>query len=497
MSDNAKSATKNVAALGITRVITWSSTFVLMMFLPRYLGPVDYGRFYLAQSIVAMFSLLVEFGSNYSITKAVSRERNLAPEIVVNAAAVRFVLWLLVFVTVGVYAFVVEYHISVKIMLIIFGVGMIWTNARTILWSAYRGFEMVKYPLYGAMAESVFIAVVGVLAVVSGVGPIGFTIVTVSGTLLNFFICAKFIKKIIPRLPSINWKESINTLKIGFPYFMNSVLGIIYYKINTVMLSFMTPEKVVGWFGASFRFFETMMFLPSIFTIAIFPIMSRLWGEDNTSLSRPMQKSLDFMLLSGVPISIAVFAFSKEIIHLFYGEQFYDQSILLLMIFSAGVLLFYIDIMLGTALLASDKQKQMTINSLLAVIVNITLNYLLIPYTQAHLGNGGIGAAIATLGTELFVMIAMLVIMDRKILTGATVTVQLKALFAGTLMAAAIWLARIIDSHLVIQGMVGITVYIAAVLLTKGVTQHDLALLKHVIPSRLLKNKAQISSTGQ
>ena len=55
MGDNtAKTVTKNVAVLSFTRVITTSSTLLLMMFLPRSLGPVGYGRLYLGQAIVGL-----------------------------------------------------------------------------------------------------------------------------------------------------------------------------------------------------------------------------------------------------------------------------------------------------------------------------------------------------------------------------------------------------------------------------------------------------------
>ncbi|MDP1676618.1 MAG: flippase [Bacteroidota bacterium] len=489
MSEISKSATRNVAVLTLTRIITWTSTFLLMMFLPRYLGPVDYGRYYLGQSIVAMFALFIEFGGNYSITKAVSRARDEAGHIIVNAISIRGILWLLSFIGVITYALLVNYHSSVKIIIMIFGVGMLWSGARSVIWSAFGGFEMLKYPSYGAIAETVFIASVGITAVVLGVGPIGFAVITILGTLLNFIICLKFIRKMAPILPKIDWKAARKSLKDSLPYFLNSVFGVIYYRIDTVMLSFMAPERVVGWYAASYRFFETLMFVPSIFTIAIFPIMSRLWGEDNKSLGRPLQKSLDFIFLSGVPLSVGAFAFSHQIIQFFYGIEAYQQSVMLLMIFGAGILLFYIDIMLGTILLASDKHKQLTVNAFIAIFVNVALNYFLIPYTQTHFGNGGIGSAIATLVTELFVMVAMLSIIQKDIFKDSNISVQLKALFSGCLMALALWFMRSLDTPIILQGCLSGVVYIAILFITRAITSDDMALIGHLIPDRFRKIK--------
>ena len=73
--DIAKSVTKNMAVMTGTQVITYISSFILMIFLPRYLGPEDYGRLYLGISITGIFTIFIEFGCRYSIAKAVSRDR--------------------------------------------------------------------------------------------------------------------------------------------------------------------------------------------------------------------------------------------------------------------------------------------------------------------------------------------------------------------------------------------------------------------------------------
>lgn len=491
MSDLARSATRNVAVLSVTRIVTWTSTFLLMMFLPRYLGPVDYGRYYLGQSIVAMFALLIEFGGHYSITKAVSRARDDAGRIIVNAIGIRGFLWAFSFVSVGLYALFVNYHPSVKVIIMIFAVGTLWTGARSVIWSAFNGFEMLKYPSYGAMAETIFIAAVGITAVVFGAGPVGFAVITVLGTLLNFLICAKFVPKMAPVLPKVDWPAAVRSLKESVPYFLNSVFGVIYYRIDTVMLSFMTPERVVGWYGASYRFFETMMFIPSIFTIAVFPIMSRLYGENSSSLGRPLQKSLDFIFLTGVPMSVAAFALSHDIIGFFYGTEGYAPSVLLLKVFSAGIMLFYIDIMLGTVLLASDKQKELTVNAFVAIFVNVGLNLLLIPYTERHLGNGGIGSAVATLGTELFVMGAMLRIMPVGVFTDATISVQMRVLVSGAGMGAVMWALSWTEASLAVRLTAAGVAYIALILATKALTKDDLAILRHLLPSRFQRRRPE------
>ncbi len=143
----------------------------------------------------------------------------------------------------------------------------------------------------------------------------------------------------------------------------------------------------------------------------------------------------------------------------------------------------------GTVLLASDKHKQLTVIAFVSIIINVTLNYFLIPYTQLHQGNGGIGSAIATLGTELFVMAAMLGIMQKDILTDSDISVQLKALGSGCFMALTLWLMESFNVHIVIQGVISGAAYGTLLIVSKGISRSDIAMIAHIVPDRFRKNE--------
>ena len=70
------------------------------------------------------------------------------------------------------------------------------------------------------------------------------------------------------------------------------------------------------------------------------------------------------------------------------------------------------------------------------VDVNVTLNLVLIPFTQARWGNGAIGAATSLLLTELFQVTLSIAIIGRKLLVRSTVVRIGKASVAAVGMAA-------------------------------------------------------------
>lgn len=483
-TSTAKTVTKNVAVLSFTRVITTSSTLMLMMFLPRSLGPIGYGRLYLGQAIVGIFALLIEFGGHYSITKSVSRDPEQIASIFVNAIGIRSILWVVSYVLMLSYAFIAGYPHEVVLIIAIYGIGMIWSGVSAVIGSCFRGVNILRYPAYGGIVETVFIAGVGIPALLMGIGPVQFAAINVVGTFLGVFTVMHYRSVLFTTLPKVEWSAGIAMLKEGLPYFLNAVFGVIYYRIDTIMLSLMTTEHVVGWYGAAYRFFDSLMLVPNIFTIAIFPVLSRQWGKDPAAFPRMLQKSLDAIILAGIPMCIGAFSFAPEIIHLFYGTTMYEPSVLLLRIFSIGIPLLYIDFILGTMLMAVDKQRVMTRTAFFAIFTNIILNYALIPWTNTHLGNGGVGSALATLATELFVMINMIVMMPKTAFEGARIGLQVKSIAAGLVMAAVYFGAEKLSIYWVISAPIGAVVYGLALFAQRALGADELALITNVLGDR-------------
>jgi len=78
------------------------------------------------------------------------------------------------------------------------------------------------------------------------------------------------------------------------------------------------------------------------------------------------------------------------------------------------------DMVLGTVLIASDRQRQWVIVGCLAAILNPLLNLIAIPLSIRIFGNGAIGASIITVVTELTMMVGAIYLRPRGVLDLAT-----------------------------------------------------------------------------
>ena len=84
---------------------------------------------------------------------------------------------------------------------------------------------------------------------------------------------------------------------------------------------------------------------------------------------------------------------------------------------------------------AANRQRAWAVIGLFAIFVNIFANYLLIPHTQLVYLNGGIGAAIATLITEIFVMVSAFYLIPKEYLKTFKSSYIVKPFLATLLMA--------------------------------------------------------------
>ncbi len=443
-SQVAKGVLKNSSIMLFQHVFTMASSFAVMLFLPRYLGPQEYGRLYLAMALTGMFQILVNYGSGYLIVKKVAREPEQTASIFINTLAFRLMLAALSCCLMMGVAFVLQYSREVFIVLIVFSVNLFVGAGNSTLFACFQGHGLLKYTSISAMADRLFSSTVIILALLLGAKALGIAVIGALAGALNLTILVFYSRHIFLEKPKVQWGSVFTEFQSGFPYFLFAVFSTIYYRIDVIMLSKMTPEVVVGHYGASYRLFESLN-LPYILTTALYPVLSRLWGKEEEIHKRTMQKSLEYVILLGLPLSVGVIWFSREAIGLFYGLSAYEPSIVLLQVLTGGLVFLYVDMILGTTLLASDKQKQLMIISLVAIVANVLLNYLLIPIFQVRNGNGAIGAALATGITEMGIMVSALYLLPRGLLIGFRVRMLFKSFVATGIMTIVLWFFETIN----------------------------------------------------
>lgn len=483
----AKSVAKNMSVMLGAQIVTWISGFLLLYFLPRYLGSEDFGRLYLALSIKMMMGLLIDFGGNYLIPKEVARSEKIGTSILNSYIILRVLLWILAIGIVILLSNLLGYSEHVYILILILAIGKLWEGGGAAISAYFQGMEKMEYPSLGKIFERVFVSLFSVSALLAGAESVMIAIIISSGAFLNLLVLIYYSRNEIKFQYQFNSKI-FSLLNTGLPYFLFSLFSVIYYRIDAVMISYFTSDTVTGWYGGAFRFFDIVMVLPLIYKTAIFPIFSKLWDDKEGKLEETVSESVRLMVLLGLPVALIIYVYASPIIDFFMGLEEYGGSVVILKIFSASIPFIYLDIILSSALLgAAEKQKAWAVVGFLAIFVNIGLNAFMIPASQELYSNGGIGAASATLFTEIFMMISALILIPKSYLKGFKATYLLKPVCALAVTGGMVGLTQYLNIYWLLAIVIVGIVYIISLIGIKTFSKDELILLREFIMNKKLK----------
>src|SRR5256884_7760170 len=166
----------------------------------------------------------------------------------------------------------------------------------------------------------------------------------------------------------------------------------------------------------------------------MYPIFSRLSILSKSELRIAVEKSLNFLLFCGIPITSGLIVAAPDIIGFLYHRPECAHAIPALQALAPGLLFLYINSVLSSTLISTKREKKIMIMAAIALIFNLGLNLILIPrYLQ-------VGAAVVTSLTELLLISLAIIFTPRTLLPMGSVRVVVKALVWSMVMAAIVWM---------------------------------------------------------
>jgi O-antigen/teichoic acid export membrane protein len=266
----------------------------------------------------------------------------------------------------------------------------------------------------------------------------------------------------------------------GLPYFVWQASLLVYGQVDTILLSLMTNDAVVGWYFAAYRFIGIPAFVPIILTTVAFPALTAARGS--LAFGRIARRALDANLLLTIPMSLGVILISDRLIDLLHYPASFHNSVLPIVLLAAGFPMVAADMILGTLLNTLDRQRQWAMVGVAAAFFNPLANLLAIPVTQDHLGNGAIGAAAITTATEVLVMAVGLRILPRGVFDSSNLIQLARCLAAAGVMMTVVLPLRSLP--IAVPVLAGSAAYGIAALGFRAVSLSDVGQVLRFVASR-------------
>lgn len=193
---------------------------------------------------------------------------------------------------------------------------------------------------------------------------------------------------------SFNAELSLEILRKSIPYAVLVLLMTLYTRMDAVMIERLLPDgkTQAGIYAQGYRFLDALNMVAFLFAGLLLPIFSKMLSDNDDV--RPMTILAAKLLV--FPAMVVVFLcslFAHDIIEMVYSSNIEDAS----KVFEILIITFLpiaSNYIFGTLLTANGSLKQLNLISSGSLVLNLVLNFMLIPKYGAY------GAAIATVGTQ-------------------------------------------------------------------------------------------------
>ena len=455
MSTTRKIAT-NLFFLGSSQGLSWFFASISILILPRYIHAEGVGTLGLVGTISSIILLVAGLGTKTFLLREVARYPDVAGKLAGAAIVLNVGLALICWAVVLVLLNLIHADPTLKGVAYVVSVTCMLGILIIPLQSAMAGMDKMHFTIFDVLlgkALGTTIAVTLALLKFELVYiAMADTICMIPVVIFYFYWFHKYSHVTFSRDPAVYRQLIIG----GWAFLVNDVVFNIYFYLDGLMLATMTSLEVVGYYNVPTRLFGTLLSVPIIFSRAILPSMSRIAHESKETLNELARKTLTFFLCISLPIAVGNGIIAEPFVNFFYGKEF-APSIPIMIILGFSVVPTYLGIGLSQVLIAQDRQGEWSKFMILACVVNLVLNALLITYFQAQTGNGGVGAALALLTTEMVIGVCACATVGRAIFNQRLLLDILRSLGAVAVMGVVIWPLR--DLFLPIPVVVGGLVY--------------------------------------
>jgi O-antigen/teichoic acid export membrane protein/acetyltransferase-like isoleucine patch superfamily enzyme len=477
----------NTALSLVGQAITWTSTLLLTLAYGRFLGAQGFGELYFAVSFVALIGFPLELGFNQQLIRDVAQVPARALRYCANALALKGMLWLLLYAVILFVCRALGYNIQERLLVAICGGTLLCSAITSTFASLHYATQRVVFPTVGMVLEKGLGALVGIFLLRQGAGVTAMALILLGGALVDaVWQGCWFFRHEGMRL-AVDLPGALDLLRSGIPFLAYGALGVIYYRVDTLLLSLMTSTATVGWYGAGYRLFDTLCFLPNIIILAImYPVFSRASMTSQASLKIAIEKTVNFLLFCGVPLGVGLLCAAPTIVDILYHQTAFSlHTVPVLQALAPGLIFLYLNFALSSALMSIHEERRIALMAAVALIFNLGLNLMLIPHTQQ------IGAAAATSLTELLLLCLGVAALPPQLLPFGSLRTALKVALASAAMAAVL----VVFSRwsLLAQLPLAVAVYLAGTALLGAVPREDLRKLVQAIRH---KGRPSLSATS-
>jgi len=405
---------KNSAWILLSQTIIKGISFAYTIFLAGKLGVDGFGLYSVALAYFSLFASFSDIGLSRYLIREGAKDHNELNRLLTTTILLRLVLVLILLF--GALILLRNFdpdpfrlHLSMLAMLAVIPQAIALTFDGALI-----AIQKIKLSSLGVLLLSLLTTALGFYFVNNGYGETGaLSALIVAEILYAIIMCYLLIKSGVHFPYTHGLFHNLKNIFLGsIPYGILGVMGLIYFKVDTLLLSYLRGSYETGLYSAAYRFLEALVFIPSAVATAAFPVLSRLHEVDNSQVKKIYLSSVKALGGLSIIITLGYIFLLPYLITYFLPE--YQDSVQVIQILALTIPFMFIHVPAAVVLLTSDKfLKPVIILSLLTVGFNVIANLLLIPTYGIY------AAAWITVASEILSFTVFFLLLYKRLLRHA------------------------------------------------------------------------------
>ena len=393
---------KNTSWLFAEKILRMVVGLLVGIWVARYLGPDKFGLLSFAHSFVGLFTIFATLGLDEIVVRELVKDESRRDSLVGTT------FWLKLFgafLVLLVLAFAINFtsnDVDTHILVFIIASATIFQSFNIVDFY-FQSKILGKFVAYANFISLFISTILKIALILSHASLLAFAWVV----LFDSFVLACgfiyfFLKHSTFRIKYLIFHKStaIDLLKDSWPLIFSGGVLMIQARIDQVMIKEMLGSLEVGYYSVAMRLIEAVAFIPMLLKSSLYPSIQSAKIQSKALYQDRLLNFYRLNFLFFLVLAIPIFIFAEPIIVLLFGIEYQPAGVLLALL---SIRLFFANmgVARGTYILTENLMKFSMLTMILGTIVNIYLNYVLIPYYGSR---GAIVATIVSFFTTIYLV---------------------------------------------------------------------------------------------
>lgn len=389
-------------------------------------GAASFGVYFAIFNFSFILTIILDFGITNFNNKNIAQNNHLLTKHFSGLFTLKMILALVYITVVMVTGFLIGYDTRLMKLLLVQGFNMFLLFFINYLRSNLAGLHLFKTDAIVSVLDRSIMIFLCIIMLKTGM------LKDPNGDGIMYFVYAQTFSYLVSAVTAFiiilskthsfkfqwNFPFSLMILKKSLPFAILTLLMSFYNRIDSVMIERLLPNGDVqsGIYAQAFRLLDATNMIAFLTAGMLLPIFSRMLKYKESV--EPLVKLISTLLLTpAIVIGVGCAFYGKELMEMLYPQHpdetaavyalhlHQSSSIFgLLMLSFIAVSTTYI---FGTLLTANGNMKQLNIMAGFGMVLNVTLNYILINKLEAF------GSAISSMITQFLTAIIQVIIAQR------------------------------------------------------------------------------------